>query len=206
MNCTNFKTPFLALFTLGICLAACDQSSTSSSETLADTTAMMDTTPIIMDTGSALSDTSATIDTSTVSKPVASATPSKKRIKVSIEKMATTKHFKYTIDKAGVYDFSEIMPAFKSGDADIEDYINSHIEYPQPALDDSKEGKVNVAFIVDENGKVTNARSMGAKLGSGLDEEATRVVSNMPQWTPGKIKGKPVKVSMSLPIIFKIEE
>lgn len=120
--------------------------------------------------------------------------------------MTITKHLKYTIDKAGVYDFAEVMPAFKNGDADIEDYINSHIDYPQPALDESKEGKVNVTFVVDENGKVTNARSTGAKLGSGLDEEAVHVVSGMPQWTPGMIKGKPVKVSMSLPIIFKIEE
>ena len=191
MNYKKFKTSSLAIFISAICFTACDDSSTPSSEKASS--AGTDTTvssPIAMDsTGSA-----------------ASATPSKKKRKVSIENVATTKHLKYTKDKAGVYDFSEVMPAFKSGSSDIEDYINDHIEYPQPALDDNKEGKVNVNFVVDENGKITNTSTGGAKLGDGLDEEAVRVVSGMPGWTPGTVKGRPVKVRMSLPIIFKIEQ
>ena len=191
MNYKKFKTSSLAIFISAICFTACDDSSTSSSEKASS--AGTDTTvssPIAMDsTGGA-----------------ASATPSKKKRKVSIENVATTKHLKYTTDKAGVYDFSEVMPVFKSGSSDIEDYINNHIEYPQAAIDDSKEGKITVSFVVDENGKITNAHTAGGKLGDGLDEEAVRVVSGMPQWKPGTLKGKPVKVSMSLPIVFKIEQ
>ena len=192
MNYKKFKTGSLAIFISAICFTACDDSSTSSEKSTAspggtDTTL---SSSIAMDTtGNA-----------------ASATPSKKKRKVSIENVATTKPLKYTTDKAGVYDFSEVMPAFKSGSSDIEDYINAHIEYPQPALDDNKEGKVNVNFVVDENGKITNAGTAGAKLGDGLDEEAVRVVSGISGWTPGTVKGKPVKVRMSLPIIFKIEQ
>jgi len=207
MNYAKFKTSSLAIFISAICFTACDQSSTSSSETPPAGTDSSVSAPIAMDTaGNAMKDTSAMMDTSTANKPSASATPSKKKIRVSIENMATTKHLKYTMDKAGVYDFSEVMPAFKSGSSDIEDYINNHIEYPQPAIDNNKEGKVTVNFVVDENGKITNARTAGGKLGDGLDEEAVHVVSNMPAWTPGTVKGKPVKVSMSLPIVFKIEQ
>ena len=161
MNYTKFKTGSLTILISAICFTACDQSSTSSKES---SLVSSDTTPIAMDTtGNAIRDTSA------VNKPAASSTPSKKKIKVSIENMATTRHLKYTMDKAGVYDFSEVMPAFKSGSPDIEDYINNHIEYPQPALDDSKEGKVTVDFVVDENGNIANAHTAGTKLGDGLE-------------------------------------
>ena len=184
MNYKKFKTGSLAIVISAICFTACDDSSTSSEKSTA------------IDTK----------DTALANNSASSATPSKKKRKVSIENVATTKHLKYTKDKEGVYDFSEVMPAFKSGSSDIEDYINNHIEYPQPALDDNKEGRVNVNFVIDENGKITNAGTAGAKLGDGLDEEAVRVVSSMPGWTPGTVKGKPVKVRMSLPIVFKIEQ
>jgi protein TonB len=39
-------------------------------------------------------------------------------------------------------------------------------------------------------------------IGAGCDEEALRLVSAMPQWTPGMQDGKPVKVSMKLPFQF----
>ena len=187
MNYKKFKTGYLAIFISVICFTACDDSTSSEKSTASS--------------GGTDTTLSSPIDNS-----ASSATPSKKKRKVSIENVATTKHLKYTKDKEGVYDFSEVMPAFKSGSSDIEDYINSHIEYPQPALDDNKEGRVNVNFVVDENGKITNAGTAGAKLGNGLDEEAVRVVSGMPGWTPGTVKGKPVKVRMSLPIVFKIEQ
>jgi hypothetical protein len=136
MNYKKIKTGSLAMVISAICFTACDDSSTSSEKSTASSGGT-DTTlssPIAMDTNNS----------------AASATPSKKKRKVSIENVATTKHLKYTKDKEGVYDFSEVMPAFKSGSSDIEDYINNHIEYPQPALDDNKEGRVNVNFVVDE--------------------------------------------------------
>jgi protein TonB len=41
-------------------------------------------------------------------------------------------------------------------------------------------------------------------IGSGCDEEAVRVIKNMPKWEPGKQRGKPVKVRMSLPVVFRL--
>ena len=109
-------------------------------------------------------------------------------------------------DKNGVYDMTESRPAYPGGHDALSDYITNHIEYPQMAIDDNKEGTVNVQFIVDENGKVQDAKVVGGKLGDGLDEEAERIISQMPKWTAGKVKGKAVKTRLTLPITYKLEQ
>ena len=109
-------------------------------------------------------------------------------------------------DKNGVYEMTEIRPAYPGGQSALEDYITNNIEYPQMALDDNKEGTINVQFIVDENGNVTNAKVLGNNIGDGLDDEAVRVISKMPKWTPGKVKGKNVKTRLTIPVTYKIEE
>ncbi len=101
---------------------------------------------------------------------------------------------------------TEVRPAYPGGQSSLEDYITNNVEYPQAAVDNNKQGTVNVQFTVDENGNVSNAQVIGSKLGDGLDEEAVRVVSKMPKWTAGSVKGKNVKTRVTLPITFKIEE
>ncbi len=169
---------------------ACSSDSTSSSTTNADTSK------------AAMASDSSTKD----SANKASATAKKKKLKASLgemEKEVATK--KYTKDKTGVYDNAEVMPSFKGGSTALDSYVNSNLNAPQSAIDDSKEGTIRVMFTVDETGKVMNAHAMGTKLGDGLDEEAIRVVSSMPKWEPGTVGGKPVKVWLTLPIAFKAE-
>jgi protein TonB len=64
--------------------------------------------------------------------------------------------------------------------------------------------RINVYFVVDKDGRVTNvrARSTKSKL---LEKEAVRVVKQMPRWKPGEQRGRKVKVIYSLPIIFQVE-
>ena len=109
-------------------------------------------------------------------------------------------------DQDGIYEMTDTRPAYPGGQQALENYVNNNIEYQQPAIDDNTEGTVNVQFIVDENGNVTNAKEIGKELGNGLDQEAVRVISNMPKWTPGKVKGKNVKTRVVLPVAYKIEE
>jgi periplasmic protein TonB len=109
-------------------------------------------------------------------------------------------------DKEGVYSQAEVMPQFPGGKDALSSYVNDHLEYSQTALDQSTTGTVKVSFVVDENGKVMNAHLIGnSKIGNGLDEEALRVVSKMPTWKPGKVKGKNVKTRLELPINFQLE-
>jgi len=61
-----------------------------------------------------------------------------------------------------------------------------------------------VTFVVERNGSVTDVRVLRG-IGGGCDEEAIRVVQNMPQWTPGKQRGKSVRVQYNLPVKFTLQ-
>ena len=63
---------------------------------------------------------------------------------------------------------------------------------------------MNVNFAVDENGKIYTPKEVGQKIGYGVEEEALRVISKMPKWTPGRIKGKNVKTRFNLPVKFQL--
>ncbi|HEV8286919.1 MAG TPA: energy transducer TonB [Chitinophagaceae bacterium] len=133
-------------------------------------------------------------------------TATKKKGKATIGVMTESKTTAMKPDKNGVYEMTEVRPAYPGGQTALEDYITNSIEFPQMAIDDNKEGTVNVQFIIDENGKVEDAKVIGSKLGDGLDDEAVRVISRMPKWEPGKVKGKNVKTRLTLPVTYKIEE
>ena len=129
----------------------------------------------------------------------------KKRVRITTTMMTTDAKAKIESDKMGYYSNTEVAPVYPGGQSSLEDYINNHIDYPQEAIDNNAEGTVRVQFAIDENGKVSNAKVNGTKLGYGLDEAAVKVVSQMPQWTPGMVKGKKVKAWYTLPITYKLE-
>jgi len=107
-------------------------------------------------------------------------------------------------DKNGVYNYTEVLPAYPGGQNSLDQFVQNHIEYPQDAIDNGVEGTVTVTFAVDENGKVYSPVVKGSRLGYGLDEEAMKVVNQMPKWTPGRIQGKNVKTYYDLPITFTL--
>ena len=99
-----------------------------------------------------------------------------------------------------------IAPQFPGGQKALDNYVNDHINYPQSAIDNDVAGIVRVSFVVDEQGKIRKAKIISPqKLGDGLDEEALRVVNNMPEWKPGTVHGKRVKTRLELPIAFQVE-
>jgi periplasmic protein TonB len=137
------------------------------------------------------------------STPTAKAKKSGK-ITTSIDEGDTKAEMKK--DKMGYYNRTEILPAYSGGQNALENYITNNIQYPQEAIDNNVEGVVKVQFGVDENGNVTNVSTIGNKIGYGLEDEAIRVVSKMPKWTPGQVKGKNVKTWRTLPINYRLEE
>lgn len=130
----------------------------------------------------------------------------KKTGKVSVAMAPTSNTGKMTADKSGYYNYAEVAPSFTGGQKAIEDYVNNNLQYPQAAIDNDVQGTVNVQFGIDDNGNISNVTTIGPKLGSGLEEEAIRVVSGMSKWNPGTVKGKNVKTWMVLPITYRIEE
>lgn len=96
------------------------------------------------------------------------------------------------------------QPAEFNGD--INEYLKKNIRYPQIAKENNIEARVMLQFIIEKDGTIDkNTISLiGSNPGWGLMEEATRVVSNMPPWKPGKQNGKSIQMKYILPIIFKL--
>lgn len=102
-----------------------------------------------------------------------------------------------------VFTIVEEMPSFPGGDAALMKYLSNNIKYPAIAKDAGIQGTVFVTFVVDEKGDVKDVKVLRS-LGGGTDEEAVRVVKGMPKWSPGKQRGKAVKVQYNLPIRFTL--
>jgi len=96
-----------------------------------------------------------------------------------------------------------VMPEFKGGDVGMFQYLADNIRYPQRAKEAGIEGKVYVSFVVDENGQVVDVEILRG-IGGGCDEEAIRVLKNMPVWKAGSNNGMPVKVNFKMPIRFTL--
>ena len=103
-----------------------------------------------------------------------------------------------------VYDVVEVMPQYPGGQIAMLKYIMENIKYPEQAMKEGIQGRVTVSFIVEKDGRVSNVRLLRS-VQSSLDKEAVRVVKSMPKWSPGKQKGKPVRVRFVVPVMFKLK-
>lgn len=97
----------------------------------------------------------------------------------------------------------EQMPEFKGGVSGLMMYMKNNINYPKEAKQANRQGKVYISFVVEKDGTISNVKLLRG-IGYGCDEEAMRVVGQMPKWEPGKQMGKKVRVQFNLPIAFKL--
>lgn len=98
----------------------------------------------------------------------------------------------------------EQMPQFPGGLQALTNFLRSNIKYPPLAKENDIKGKVFVKFVVTSDGKVDKAQVLKG-IGGGCDEEALRVVNNMPRWEAGKQRGKAVSCWFTLPINFTLQ-
>ena len=103
-----------------------------------------------------------------------------------------------------VYRVVEQMPQFPGGDAAIMKYIANEVRYPQIAKEYGIEGRVFVTFIIDKKGKVKDVEVI-KRVDPNLDKEAKRVIESLPKFTPGKQRGKAVRVQFTVPISFILQ-
>lgn len=107
------------------------------------------------------------------------------------------------ISQPDVFDEVDEMPQFPGGMAGLMQYLSTNVRYPEDAKESGAQGRVIVSFIVEKDGSISNARVTKPTY-SSLDDEALRVVSNMPKWTPGKQNGEAVRVRYSIPVSFRM--
>jgi protein TonB len=103
-----------------------------------------------------------------------------------------------------IFTIVQDMPSFPGGDQAMLSYLGKNIKYPTLAKESGIQGTVYVTFVVEKDGSVSNVKVLRG-IGGGCDEEAIRVVKSMPKWTPGKQRGKPVKVQYNLPCRFVLQ-
>ncbi len=103
-----------------------------------------------------------------------------------------------------LYDYTSIdeQPIFPGGESALFKYIARNTRYPETCKEKGIGGRVFVQFIINKTGKVSNVEVLRS-VHPELDQEAMRVISSLPDWTPGKHQGKNVSVQYTIPISFK---
>ena len=106
-------------------------------------------------------------------------------------------------EKDRIYDFIQVPPTFVGGLDSLNSYLNRNLRYPSEALSKNITGVCVTRFVVMSDGGIVKAVIVTG-IGAGCDEEALRLVCNMPKWKPGMKKGKNVNVRFTLPIHFEL--
>lgn len=104
-----------------------------------------------------------------------------------------------------LYTHLDTMPSFPGGDTALGNFLTKNTVHPLLAIKNNVQGVVQMSFIIDTSGKVTEIKVIKG-LGSGCDEEAVRVLSIMPNWNPGILNGQKVRVIYNVPFAFDIDQ
>jgi len=103
-----------------------------------------------------------------------------------------------------VFVIVENKPEFPGGDAALMKYIAENIKYPVIAQENGIQGRVICQFVVNKDGSIVDINVVRS-VDPSLDKEAIRVIKSMPNWKPGKQRGKAVRVKFTLPIVFRLQ-
>jgi protein TonB len=85
----------------------------------------------------------------------------------------------------------------------IQKHIAKNFRYPEIAQEMGIQGRVFVQFTIGKDGSISGIRTRGPD--KNLEKEANRIISRLPRMTPGKQRGRPVRVPFSIPITFKLQ-
>lgn len=120
---------------------------------------------------------------------------------------APTKHTTGAVasDDNQIYSFLNLEhpPTFPGGVKAFYEFLGKNVKYPALAVKNGVQGSVYTTFTVEKDGKITDIK-IDRKAGSGLDEEALRVIALSPKWNPGTQNGKAIRVKYSIPIKFAL--
>jgi protein TonB len=101
------------------------------------------------------------------------------------------------------YDWLDIKPIFSMEDGDFCSWTMKNIKYPEDAVRKHIEGEVIVNFVINKQGQVEDIK-ITQSAHSLLDSEVVRVISQSPQWSPGKFRDIPVPATYVHKHIFKV--
>lgn len=100
---------------------------------------------------------------------------------------------------------AETMPSFQGGDLNtFRNWVQQSVKFPQIALENGIQGRVVLSFVIEKDGRLTNIQVLQTPDRS-LSEEAVRVLSKSPKWSPGKQRNQVVRVKYTLPVDFRVQ-
>lgn len=99
----------------------------------------------------------------------------------------------------------QTMPAYPGGQKALFQFLTDNVKYPEVAKQNGIEGRVIVQFVVDRDGTISKVKVLKSGGDPSLDKEAVRVIRSMPDWHPGTIRGKPVRIQYTLPVNFRLK-
>ena len=108
------------------------------------------------------------------------------------------------VDEQEIFQVVEEMPSFPGGQQECMKWLGKNMKYPQISMENGVQGRVIVQFVVNKDGSIVEPVVVRG-VDPYLDKEALRVISMMPKWTPGKQRGKPVRVKFTVPVTFKLQ-
>jgi protein TonB len=85
----------------------------------------------------------------------------------------------------------------------MQKHISKNFRYPEIAQEMGVQGRVNIMFVIQKDGSIGNVRMRGPD--KNLEKEAARIIGKLPKMTPGKQRGRAVRVPFSIPITFKLQ-
>ena len=109
------------------------------------------------------------------------------------------------VEENVVFKVVETMPSFPGGDAALMKFISDNVRYPAIAQENGIQGRAICQFTVEKDGSITDIQILRSAGDETLDKEAKRVIKSMPKWSPGKQRGKAVRVSYTIPINFRLQ-
>lgn len=110
-----------------------------------------------------------------------------------------------TIVEEEIFVTAEEMPTFQGGDlSKFRNWVQNNVKYPQIALENGIQGNVVIKFVVEKDGKLSNIQVLQSP-DKTLSDAAVQVLQKSPKWKPGKQRNKPVRVTYTLPVSFKIQ-
>lgn len=100
---------------------------------------------------------------------------------------------------------AETMPSFQGGDLNtFRNWVQQNVKFPQIALENGIQGRVVLSFVIEKDGRLTNIQVLQTPDRS-LSDEAIRVLSKSPKWSPGKQRNQVVRVKYTLPVDFRVQ-
>ena len=108
------------------------------------------------------------------------------------------------VDEQQIFTVVEEMPSFPGGMAECMKFLGKNINYPSISQENGVQGRVTVQFVVNTDGSIVDPVVVRG-VDPYLDKEALRVIKMMPKWSPGKQRGKPVRVKYTVPVMFRLQ-